>query len=76
MGTGEEARAGDGAGAAPIRRGAHTVRWVMLGLGAGRSPSLLARRARPANVVTYPAGWNLLSGAAALNVSSVRAGCC
>jgi len=53
MGTGEEARAGDGAGAAPIRRGAHTVRWVMLGLGAGLVVAVAVLASRLGKDATY-----------------------
>ncbi|HEY4411235.1 MAG TPA: redoxin domain-containing protein [Acidimicrobiia bacterium] len=46
MRTGEEAGAEGASGAPPVRRGAHTVRWVMLGLGAGLvvAVALLATR--------------------------------
>ena len=53
MGTGEEARAGDGAGAAPVRRGAHTVRWVMLGLGAGLVVAVAVLASRLGKDATY-----------------------
>src|SRR5258706_16403522 len=53
MRTGEEARGDDAAGAPPVRRGAHTIRWVMLGLGAGLVVALAILASRLGKEATY-----------------------
>ena len=53
MRTEEEATAPGAAGAPPVRRGAHTIRWVMLGLGAGLVVAVAVLASRLGKDATY-----------------------